>query len=185
MSCVIIYLALPSPAASSDPPENVTGSHMVFYSVLLRMRFTWTLPVTRKAVVSYTAFPPLPVAWRFISVALSLESPPPDVIRHPALRSPDFPHLTPFGSVSRDYIFCLPCNFITVFSVCPAKTTTHCLPLYTETAVPHKFPENRILRYILCRNPKKIIQKLQKALRFLIFRVILCDLEQKRFRIDF
>ena len=33
---------------------------------------------------------------RFISVALALESPPPDVIRHPALRSPDFPRLNPF-----------------------------------------------------------------------------------------
>jgi len=32
-------------------------------------------------------------AWRSISVALSLESPPPAVSRHPALRSPDFPHL--------------------------------------------------------------------------------------------
>ena len=31
-------------------------------------------------------------AWRSISVALSLESPPPAVSRHPALRSPDFPH---------------------------------------------------------------------------------------------
>ena len=29
---------------------------------------------------------------RYISVALSLESPPPVVSRHPALRSPDFPH---------------------------------------------------------------------------------------------
>ena len=41
--------------------------------------------VTRGAVSSYLAFPPLPENWRFISVALSLESPPPDVIRHPAL----------------------------------------------------------------------------------------------------
>ena len=38
-----------------------------------------------KAVVSYTAFPPLPHKRRFISVALVWESPPPDVIRHPAL----------------------------------------------------------------------------------------------------
>ena len=36
------------------------------------------------------------IFWRYISVALSLESPPPDVIRHPALRSPDFPRLNPF-----------------------------------------------------------------------------------------
>ena len=30
--------------------------------------------------------------WQSISVALSLRSPAPDVIRHPALRCPDFPH---------------------------------------------------------------------------------------------
>ena len=60
MSRIIIYPVLPSPAGSSDPPENVTGSHIVFYSVLLRMGFTCALPVARKAVVSYTAFPPLP-----------------------------------------------------------------------------------------------------------------------------
>ncbi len=39
---------------------------------------------------------------RFIAVALALESPPPDVIRHPALRSPDFPRLRPFGACIRD-----------------------------------------------------------------------------------
>ncbi len=56
-------------------------------------------PVTRRTVVSYTAFPPLRLQTqpRFISVALSLELPPPDVIRRPALWSPDFPHLAPFG----------------------------------------------------------------------------------------
>ena len=54
--------------------------------------FTCALSVTSEAVVSYTAFPPLPrqkpkklLPRRFISVALALESPPPDVIRHPAL----------------------------------------------------------------------------------------------------
>ena len=41
--------------------------------------------VTKTAVSSYLAFPPLPVIWRYISVALAWESPPPDVIRHPAL----------------------------------------------------------------------------------------------------
>ena len=56
-----------------------------FHSVLLRMGFTCTHYVTITEVVSYTAFPPLPLTGRFISVALSLESPPPDVIRHPAL----------------------------------------------------------------------------------------------------
>ena len=60
MSCVIIYPGLSLPTASSDPPKSVTGSHIAFCSVLLRMGFTCARPVTRSAVVSYTAFPPLP-----------------------------------------------------------------------------------------------------------------------------
>jgi len=83
---MVIYLVLPSPAGSSDLPESRSGKSVAFYSVLLRMGFTYAPSVTGRAVVSYTALPPLPgKAWRFISVALSLESPPPDVIRHPAL----------------------------------------------------------------------------------------------------
>ena len=85
------------PKGSSDLPESTTGRRIAFCSVLLRMEFTCARPVTRTAVVSYTAFPPLPQqVRRFISVALVWESPPPDVIRHPALRSPDFPRLNPF-----------------------------------------------------------------------------------------
>ena len=63
------------------------GPPYAFCSVLLRMGFTYALSVTSQAVVSYAAFPPLREAKlpRFISVALSLESPPPDVIWHPAL----------------------------------------------------------------------------------------------------
>ena len=85
------------PEGSSDPPESTTGSRIAFFSVLLQMEFTCARSVTTTAVVSYTAFPPLPQqVRRFISVALVWESPPPDVIRHPALRSPDFPRLNPF-----------------------------------------------------------------------------------------
>ena len=44
------------------------------------------LSVTVQAVVSYTAISPLPTfVGGILSVALSLESPPPDVIRHSAL----------------------------------------------------------------------------------------------------
>ena len=101
---MLIYLGPPSPAASSDLPENGPGRPIVLVLVLLRMGFTWLLRVTTKTVVSYTAFSPLPAGHfiqmpggRYISVALAWESPPPDVIRHPALRSPDFPQLRPFG----------------------------------------------------------------------------------------
>ncbi len=88
LSGMIICLGRLLPAASSDLPK-ASGPHHCFCSVLLRMGFTYALSVTRKAVVSYTALPPLPVRItrnrRYISVALSWESPPPDVIRHPAL----------------------------------------------------------------------------------------------------
>ena len=68
--------------------------------------------VAKQAVSSYLTFPPFPGCWllliyalaqinkndqqhfrRFISVALSLESPPPGITRHPALWSSDFPHV--------------------------------------------------------------------------------------------
>ena len=49
--------------------------------------------VTAVSVSSYLAFPSLQSkALRFISVALSLKSPSPDVIRHPVLCCSDFPH---------------------------------------------------------------------------------------------
>ncbi len=49
--------------------------------------------VAMPRVGSYPAFPPLHVKdMRTISVALSLGSPPPGIVRHPALRSSDFPH---------------------------------------------------------------------------------------------
>ena len=57
---MIIYLGRLLPDASSDLPK-AGGPRQSFVSVLLRMGFTCALPVTSEAVVSYTAFPPLPV----------------------------------------------------------------------------------------------------------------------------
>ena len=96
MSRMIICLSLPLPEGLSGQPENDPGRIMVFYSALLRMRFTWhpLLPGDRWALTPpfhpcpgtvWTASAVQSVSGRFISVALSLESPPPDVIRHPAL----------------------------------------------------------------------------------------------------
>lgn len=99
---MIIYLGLSLPTASSDLPESRSGKPVALCLVLLRMGFTCALLVTSEAVVSYTTFPPLP-CWRYISVALALESPLPDVIRHPALWSPDFPHLLHLRK-SRDHL---------------------------------------------------------------------------------
>ena len=47
------------PATSSNLPK-AGGPRQRFCSVLLRMGFTYAPPVTRKAVVSCTALPPLP-----------------------------------------------------------------------------------------------------------------------------
>ena len=43
MSWMIIYLVLPSPTVSSDPPEDEPGKLIALVSVLLRMGFTWLL----------------------------------------------------------------------------------------------------------------------------------------------
>ena len=60
MSRIIIYLVLLLPAVSSGLPESRPGKPVALCLVLLRMGFTCAPPVTRRAVVSYTAFPPLP-----------------------------------------------------------------------------------------------------------------------------
>ena len=63
--------------------------------------------VTETSVSSYLPFPSLQIALRSVSVALSLESPPPDVIRRPALWCPDFPHgkftTQPYGQLKIYY----------------------------------------------------------------------------------
>ena len=59
MSCVIIYPMELSPVPLSDPPENMTGSHIRFLFGLASDGVYMAFSVTRETVVSYTAFPPL------------------------------------------------------------------------------------------------------------------------------
>ena len=77
-------------------PEGQRATSTLPYSVLLRMGFTKPagLP-TAGALLPHLSTLTTCVAVSF-SMALSLGSLPPDVIRHPALRSPDFPRLNPF-----------------------------------------------------------------------------------------
>ena len=65
MSCVIIYPMELSPVPFSDPPENMTGSHIRFLFGLASDGVYMASSVTRETVVSYTAFPPLPENQRF------------------------------------------------------------------------------------------------------------------------
>ena len=111
------------------PTRKLSGQLIVFCSVLLRMGFTCACNVTITAVVSYSAFPPLPYRiWRFISVALALESPLPDVIWHPALWSPDFPYLRTFANSSHDYLsYSIHYYFITITIFCKQNYITNLL----------------------------------------------------------
>ena len=88
---VVIYLGLLLPTASSVQP--CAGGPRTRILELASNGVYMACPVTRTTVVSYTTFPPLPQKWRYISVALSLELPPPAVNRHsrpvkPGLSSP-------------------------------------------------------------------------------------------------
>ena len=71
MSCVIIYPMELSPVPFSDPPENMTGSHIRFLFGLASDGVYMAFSVTRETVVSYTAFPPLPEESK-IPLAVSL-----------------------------------------------------------------------------------------------------------------
>ena len=87
----VIYLRRISLYGSSRPSDYRPDKPI--QSALLRMGFTWhkALPQCRWALTP-PFHPYLPKGKRFISVALSLESPPPGFLRHPVLRSSDFPH---------------------------------------------------------------------------------------------
>ena len=103
MSCAVIYLWLFVAGEFQRPTRRRDGPpHCLPFGLASDGVYTASA-VAGRPVVSYTAFSPLHrCAARFFSVALSLESPPPDVIRHPALRSPDFPQPVPFGPSGRD-----------------------------------------------------------------------------------
>ena len=105
---MIICLGQPLPACSSDPPESTTGSRIAFVSVLLRMEFTCARSVTTTAVVSYTAFPPLPSikkAVYFCCTGLGVTS----TGRYPAScpLKPGLSSSAPFRLYSRDHLTCL------------------------------------------------------------------------------
>lgn len=113
---MIIYLGVSSPKPSSDLPESGPGRSLLSAwscsgwglhspsryrdgGSLLHCHSTLTSAYRRGGI---------------ISVALALESPPPDVIRHPALWSPDFPHLHPF--VCAAAIICSTYDYLLILS---------------------------------------------------------------------
>lgn len=95
----IIHLAPESLPGSSSLPKSIGRAALhplreaLFYLTLLRVGFALPplLPASRCALTA-PFHPYLPMAGGLLSVALSLRSPSLDIIQHPALWSPDFPH---------------------------------------------------------------------------------------------
>ena len=93
-SVVDDHLSRPGVAAQAPAIAGNTAGHRI---IPIASCTRWGLHhgrVARPWVSSYLAFPPLLILadGRYISVALSLESPPPAVSWHPALWCSDFPH---------------------------------------------------------------------------------------------
>ncbi len=89
---MIIYLDRKLLSCSSgNNPEGQRATSSLPYSALLQMGFTKPASyLTAGALLPHLSTLTANAAVSF-SMALSLGSPPPDVIRHPALRSSDFP----------------------------------------------------------------------------------------------
>lgn len=122
---MIIYLEQLLPAASSNLPKT-NGPHYRLASVLLQMGFTCAPSVTREAVVSYTALPPLPFPVRpgkavhfcctVPGVASARRYLAPCPLK-PGLSSP-----ASFRSCSSDHLsYSEPPYYTTIFFVCPYR----------------------------------------------------------------
>jgi len=85
LSWTAICLGPLLPAASGGSVKAKRAAFYMPFSNLASDGVYRAFAVAGKAVGSCPTFPPLPQMRRFISVALSLESPPPVVSRRPAL----------------------------------------------------------------------------------------------------
>ena len=171
---MVIYLGLLLPAGSSDLPET-DGPPCALCSVLLRMGFTCAPAVTSRAVVSYTALPPLPgkpggtfllhCPWSRLHRTLSGILP---------CEARTF--LTP-AMLGRDHLFYLSPQLLLIIMCFPQNVKAI---LYIEAGTADEFADNRILADTVARHRKEIIQELEQALCLQIFRTILVNGKQQR-----
>ena len=137
---------------SSDLPESVTGSHIALCSVLLRMGFTCAPPVTSRAVVSYTAFPPLPAqnvqAVYFCCTGLGVTSTgryPASCPMKPGLSSPAaFRHLQPRLSVLLNTVF----NYTKKSLCCPLFSRFFFLIFINQSLFSNSYSPSSTIRFV-------------------------------------
>ena len=138
----IIFLdcTLPHSSSARFPGQNATNpeARRAAVSLPIRSCFGWSL----HSLVCYQPSGGLlprhstitgqpKVAGCFFSIALVLESPPPDVIRHPALWSPDFPHQATKVTFNGATVCAAPWYSITLFSFCKFLFRTLHTPVVT------------------------------------------------------
>ena len=127
MSGVIIYLVLMLPPGSSDLPESRRATVCFLFGLASDGVYT-AFSVTRQAVVSYTAFSPLPLrAVIFCCTFLGVTSTgryPASCPMKPGLSSP-----AAFRFCSRDHLSYSKHSNFTIFSgICPVNHTLKQLP---------------------------------------------------------
>ena len=165
MSGVIIYLVLMLPPGSSDLPESRRATVCFLFGLASNGVYT-AFSVTRQAVVSYTAFSPLPLrAVIFCCTFLGVTSTgryPASCPMKPGLSSPD-----PFRSCQPRLFILLDTNAI----------LTHCFYfvnsffryfLDVKASSTNKFPKQRVRRNCLTRHSHKIIKEFQQTFCFMI-----------------
>ena len=85
LSRTVIYLGRPSPDGSSRPPQNAAGRRMVLLCLASDGVYICPGRYRPGGSLLHCLSTLTRMRGRSVSVALALESPPPDVIRHPAL----------------------------------------------------------------------------------------------------
>ena len=132
---MFIYLVLSSPTGSSDPPETPGPGYVSFRSCSGRgLHGSACYQTDGSLLHCLSTLTPainpgyLGLLTRYLSVALSLELPPPDVIRRPALWSPDFPHLAPFGLPAAN--ICFTCVFQYNTGIFPVQVPISAVTLF-------------------------------------------------------
>jgi len=82
---MIIYLVLLLPAGSSNLPKARRAAVSLLFGLASDGVYICRFCYQPRGSPLHCLSTLTSICWRFISVALALESPPPDVIRHPAL----------------------------------------------------------------------------------------------------
>ncbi len=123
-------LSRPPVAMRLKPPFGTRRAAALFQLVLLRIGFTWRCGLPHPGGLLPRLSTLTIRGWRYLSVALSLESPRPAVSRYPALWSPDFPHDAVSGipplSNSLSYVFYCTGKWAVRQEPPPVGTLVHC-----------------------------------------------------------